>query len=173
MSNYQATTRNGEFTLAALARSAPNADFDSSNPPNDKSFPARVYNGPDVPADLPDDTPVIVSEIVEWEKEFRCFILDRSLLTYSIYLRNGELQSEAGFESTTEENSQLVAYVDKLLVDSRIQLLEATALDVGVISDRGWAIVEQNSAWGSGLYGCDADGVLSVLYRASGHRNFG
>lgn len=28
---------------------------------------------------------------------------------------------------------------------------------------RGWAVVEQNAAWGSGIYGCDPEEVLEVL----------
>jgi len=34
---------------------------------------------------------------------------------------------------------------------------------VGHIKDRGWAVVEANAAWGSGLYGCDPVKVLEVL----------
>ncbi|MEP0802688.1 hypothetical protein NDI37_21395 [Funiculus sociatus GB2-A5] len=36
-------------------------------------------------------------------------------------------------------------------------------MDVGVIQGRGWAVVEQNAAWGAGLYGCDPIEVLEVL----------
>ena len=46
-------------------------------PPNDKSFPAKVYRWRELPAEFPDDTAVLVAEVVEWEKEFRCFVLDR------------------------------------------------------------------------------------------------
>jgi hypothetical protein len=42
-------------------------------------------------------------------------------------------------------------------------------VDVGLIEDQGWAVVEQNAAWGAGIYGCNADAVLDVLYAASGH----
>ena len=31
---------------------------------------------------------------------------------------------------------------------------------------RGWAVIESNPAWGSGLYGCDLNQVLGVLQRA-------
>jgi hypothetical protein len=36
-------------------------------------------------------------------------------------------------------------------------------VDVGRVAGRGWAVVEANPAWGSGLYGCDAARVLPVL----------
>jgi hypothetical protein len=54
-------------------------------------------------------------------------------------------------------------YVQTILADSRIDLPRSAVLDVGVIRGRGWAVVEQNAAWGSGLYGCNPIEVLEVL----------
>ncbi|NOK81950.1 MAG: DUF4343 domain-containing protein [Chloroflexi bacterium AL-W] len=132
-------------------------------PPNDKSFTAQVYDAATLPTDYPDETPVLVAEPVVWEKEFRCFILDRQLRTSSIYLQHGELQRAEGFVSTVEEHSELQHFVGKLLNDPRVELPRASVLDVGVIKDRGWAVVEQNSPWGAGIYGCDPAEVLEVL----------
>jgi hypothetical protein len=60
-------------------------------PPNDKSFEARIYTGAELPQGFDEDSPVLVAEVVGWEKEFRCFVLDREPCALSIYLRNGEL----------------------------------------------------------------------------------
>jgi len=49
-----------------------------------------------------------------------------------------------------------------VLSDERVKLPQATAIDVCIICGRGWAVVEQNAAWGS-LYGCDRIQVLKVL----------
>ena len=132
-------------------------------PPNEKSFPAKVYRGRDLPAEFPDDTAVLVAEVVEWEKEFRCFALDRRLRTFSVYLRDGDLQRENDFAHTQQEEADLRAFVESLLADSQVELARSAVLDVGVIRGRGWAVVEQNAAWGSGLYGCDPVEVLEVL----------
>jgi hypothetical protein len=132
-------------------------------PPNDKSFPARVYSGRDLPADYADDTPVLVSEVVEWEKEFRCFLLDRHVRTFSVYLRDGRLQRENDFAHTGREEEELRNFIGPLLADGRVEFSRAAVLDVGVIPGRGWAVVEQNAAWGSGLYGCDPAEVLEVV----------
>lgn len=132
-------------------------------PPNDKSFPARVYQSEELPSDYPDEIPVLIAEIVEWEKEFRCFILNRSLKTFSIYLRDGELQRQNDFAHTEEEECEVREFIEILLSDERVEILEATVIDVGVIKGRGWAVVEQNAAWGAGLYGCDPIEVLEVL----------
>jgi hypothetical protein len=39
-------------------------------------------------------------------------------------------------------------------------------VDVGLIATRGWAVVELNPAWFSGLLGADPAAVLGVLERA-------
>lgn len=136
-------------------------------PPNDKSFPARVYTGPELPDGYPDETPVLISDIVKWEKEFRCFILNRTLKTFSVYLREGVLQRDNHFAHTPEEEEALLEFVGGILADERIDLPQAAVVDVGVICDRSWAVVEQNSAWGAGIYGCEPTQVLEVLKHAS------
>ncbi|AFY95902.1 ATP-grasp domain-containing protein [Chamaesiphon minutus] len=136
-------------------------------PPNDKSFPARVYTGAELPLEYDNDTPVLVAEVVAWEKEFRCFVLDRQIRAISVYLRNGELQRDRDFAAADAELAEVESFVDLVLADTRIELPRTAVLDVGVICDRGWAVVEQNAAWGAGLYGCDPVRVLEVLKYAA------
>lgn len=118
-----------------------------------------------MPLEYPDDMSVLVSDIVRWEAEFRCFILDRTLMTYSIYARQGELQNSDS--STQAEQAGLLLFIEQLLADSRVDLLQATVVDVGLIAGAGWAVVEQNAAWGAGIYGCDPEKVLKVIEHAS------
>ena len=136
-------------------------------PPNDKSFPAGVHRGVDLPTEYADDMPVLVSDVVTWEKEFRCFILDRRLVTFSIYSRFGELQRDADFASSPEEDRAVEAFVATLLADERVDLPRATVVDVGSMRGLGWGCVEQNAAWGAGIYGCDPAAVLGVLRHAA------
>ncbi|XAL98927.1 ATP-grasp domain-containing protein [Phycisphaeraceae bacterium D3-23] len=133
-------------------------------PPNDKSFPAKVYaTGNDLPDDFDDDTPVLVSDIVHWETEFRCFVLDGKPQAISIYLRDGELQREHNFAATPSELAQATEYIKQVIADPNVSIGKTAVLDVGTIRDRGWAVIEQNAAWGAGIYGCDPVRVLSVL----------
>ncbi len=124
-------------------------------PPNDKSFAARVYLGSDLPADFDPDMPVLVQEVVHFLSEFRCFVLDRRVAARSHY--SGEHDDEG-----------LEGFVQTLLADPRVALPKATVVDVGRIENRGWAVIEQNAAWGAGIYECDALDVLPVLRAASG-----
>ena len=91
--------RKRSVVVATLGEARKLSEAAFIKPPNDKSFPAKVYRGAELPVDFPDDAPVLISEVVAWEKEFRCYILDRQLRTFSIYLRDGALQRESGFES--------------------------------------------------------------------------
>ena len=65
------------------------------------------------------------------------------------------------------DDAELRAFVERILADVRVPLPRAVVMDVGVIRGRGWAVVELNAAWGSGIYGCDPTEVLKVLQCAS------
>jgi hypothetical protein len=158
--------RRREIRLATLGEARSLAAPAFVKPPNDKSFPAAVYAGGDLPRDYDDAMTVLVSEIVAWEREYRCFVLDRRLMTFSIYSRHGEPQQDAGFRSDAAEDDAMRAFVDVVLADPRVDLPRAAVLDVGVIAGRGWACVEQNAAWGAGIYGCDPRSVLEVIRHA-------
>jgi hypothetical protein len=159
--------RRRDIELMTLSEARGIADPAFVKPPNDKSFPAAVHTWATLPSEYPDDMPVLVSEIVEWEKEFRCFVLNREARTHSVYLRDGELQRENEFRSSESEDIEVIAYIQSILADDRVELPRTAVLDVGVIKGKGWAVIEQNSAWGSGIYGCDPTEVLEVLRYAS------
>lgn len=153
------------LTTLASARTIKQPMF--MKPPNDKSFPAGIYTGGDLPLEFDEAAPVLVSEVISWEKEFRCFVLDRQVRTMSIYLRNGILQREFDFTAEEVELDDARAFAERLLLDHRVTLPRAAVIDVGVIQDRGWAVVEQNAAWGSGIYGCNPSEVLEVIRYAN------
>lgn len=142
-------------------------------PALDKCFPAGVYaSGAALPATiemLPETTPILLAEPVQWEVEFRCFVLERALAAMSPYLRAGALvEAEDGsWPASPEETAQAEAYIRAVLADLNVPLPPAVVVDIGRIAGRGWAIIEANAAWGSGLYGCDPERVLAVLRRAT------
>jgi hypothetical protein len=136
-------------------------------PAYDKSFDARVYEvGAELPTGeaFPDAMPVLVAEPVSWLVEFRCFIIDRSVATFSLYLRNGQL--DESWAASSDETDQATAFLDRLLNDSAVDLAPAFVMDIGKIEGRDWAVVEANPAWASGIYGCDPARVLPVIQHA-------
>jgi hypothetical protein len=163
------TRRIVHFTTLAESRALTSPAF--VKPAEDKCFPAGVYeSGHGLPSEdvLPGTTPVLAAGPVDWQVEFRCFALDGEVLTLSPYWRGGRLAraEDGSWEGAEEEHEEAKQFATAVLRDPRASLPPAVVLDVGVIRNEGWAVVEANAAWGSGIYGCDPDLVLRVVQRA-------
>ncbi len=162
--------RKVDFTTLGEARERPGPAF--MKPADDKCFPARVYSsGAELPWDssvLPDDTPVLISEPVQWTVEYRCFVLDRKVETYSPYAREGGTAevSDGSWPTEPSERDHALKFAQQLLTDPTVEVPPAFVMDVGEIRGRGWAVIEANPAWGAGIYGCDPKAVLRVISRA-------
>ncbi|MDI1475016.1 ATP-grasp domain-containing protein [Polyangium sp. y55x31] len=141
-------------------------------PTDEKCFPARVYaNGAALDPDpvLPPDLPVLVSEPVVFEVEFRFFVREREVAALSPYIRSGELarNTDGEWEADRAEVEAASASIQAMLEDADVELPPAVVVDVGRMAGRGWGVVEANPAWASGLCGCDPARVLPVLRRAT------
>ena len=139
-------------------------------PTDEKFFPARVYPAGALREHTSVDSsaPALVAEPVEFEVEFRAFVLERSIATMSPYIRGGDLARRDGeWFAEDAEWEGAKACLEALLTDTAVDLPPAVVVDVGLIRGRGWAVVEANPAWGSGLCGCDPVPILQVLKRAS------
>jgi len=158
-------------TTIGEARQAKTPQF-VKNSDGMKAFEAQVYQtGSDLPSEefYPEDYGVLVSEPVTWQSEYRCFIQERTLLTLSVYMRDGELAKSSGgaWLHDAEEMTQAKAFCQTILDDLTMPLPPACVVDVGYIQNRGWAVIETNPAYGSGIYGCDPSAVLAVVNRAT------
>ncbi|MEU8515297.1 ATP-grasp domain-containing protein [Kitasatospora sp. NPDC048722] len=158
------TGRRVSCTTLAEARKLRGPAF--VKPPADKVFAARVYEdgaalpGPGV---LDGDTPVQVSEVVRFRREYRLFVLDGTVRAASRYAVDGELSvAPLGADA-----GEVLAFAADVLAAGGPALPSAAVVDVGP-TDGGWAVVEANAAWASGGYAADPDGVLDVVLRAAG-----
>lgn len=162
------TKRSVRLTTLGEARLAAGPIF--AKPADDKCFTAAVYqSGASITASqlLPANIPVLISDIVQFESEYRFFICDRKIATSCEYFRSGELLSESSqVGMSCGETLEAVDFVDLLLADHTVELPPALVIDVGRISGLGWAVIEANPAFGSGLYRCDPKAVLPVLSRS-------
>jgi hypothetical protein len=140
-------------------------------PACDKVFPAGIYEeGWHVPLKYIDKgCPCLVSEVVSFEQEVRCYVLDRQIVTAGTYLTNDAI-SDASAQGAHIGAQQWLNY---LLADESIEIPSAVVIDVGFIEGVGWAVIEANSAYNSGIYmrgeGISADPkkLLPLLQRAS------
>jgi protein-tyrosine phosphatase len=139
--------------------------------PLDKCFDAGTYASPrDIraPKGIDPETPVLVAYPVEWLAEFRCFVCEGRVVALSPYISFGRpvwRAWEQGGEKAVPSKDAL-AVCGRLLQIKSPALPPAFVVDVGLVEGRGWAIVEFNPAWCSGLLGADPAAVLSVLKRS-------
>ncbi|GAA1528267.1 hypothetical protein GCM10009730_41850 [Streptomyces albidochromogenes] len=137
---YELTGRGIEFTTVARARALRRPAF--VKPPNDKSFPARVYpdgSGLPGPDAMDDDTPVLVGDVVAFTAEYRLFVRDGAVLTGSRYAVRGVLDVVPLEED--ERRDEVVDFAALVLAPGVPPLPSAVVLDVGAVDGR-WAVVE-------------------------------
>jgi hypothetical protein len=158
--------RDVRLTTLADARSIQSRCF--IKPADEKGLDAKIYQsgaelpGPDL---FPDALPVLVQEVVTWRSEFRCFVLDSKVLTVAPYfLKNQIAQDDDGnWITETPEVTEAIQFANAALADPCIKPPHAFVLDVGLTQDRGWAVIEANAAFSSGIYGCDPVQALEVI----------
>jgi len=142
-------------------------------PADDKVFQCGVYTPgtlitPDV---IPDDTPTLVSEVVEFDLEYRTFVDGKRVRTWSNYIFYDHIADHRFWDMVPlGEERYPQDFVDSFLFDSNVHdwgtVTVPSVIDVGRIKGKGWAIIETNQAWASGLYGCGPMQVLKVLEQA-------
>ncbi len=100
-------------------------------------------------------------------------VLERRVVTFSPYIRAGRYAKDKNecWPYTETEASEMLAFCEALLADDAVPLPPVFTLDVGIIDDRGWAVVEFNPVWCSGLLGCDHSKMLPVFRRACQRRD--
>lgn len=130
-------------------------------PADDKCFDAKIYDvGEFNPSELiSDEYPVLVSDIVKFTHEFRCFVRNSEVVTGSCYIWENKIVSEKQYTNYPKLNfdsyfDDPVDLLDELVAAREIES-ENAVIDIGLIDGRDWAVIETNPAWASGLYGCD------------------
>lgn len=132
-------------------------------PSNDKVFSAGVYErGSDVPTRYVDpECPCYVSEVVAFDVEYRCHVLDGVIVRMEFYRMVGVEEHEVLTEA--------VPFAESVLAGHSHELPSSVVLDVGRVEGRGWAVVEVNQVHASGIYGDgDVTPVLQTILRSAG-----
>lgn len=155
--------RNVQFMSLGEAKKIKETKF--IKPADDKCFDAKVYEaGSFSPNEIiSDDYPVLVSDVVKFTHEYRCFIKGTKCVTWSCYVYGEEVANpknwhkHCGYESPDK-------FVNRVL--SKMNCKPATVnsvIDIGPIEGATWAVIETNPIWASGIYGCDPIQVLLAM----------
>ncbi len=138
-------------------------------PADDKVFPAAVYSPGQLltPEDVPDSTPTLVSEVVQFDLEYRCFVNEGIVYTWSNYVCYENLADPRYWKMVPADTIMLPhELVNDLLIRHPELKTTPSVIDVGRIPGKGYAIIETNPAWASGLYGCEPDLALLIMQLA-------
>lgn len=133
-----------------------------------KAFPAQVYDDTsltEATRALHPDSLVHVGEPVTWTHEFRCFVANQSIQTVNPYVYDGQIVASRDSPAAVPQSEldQVQAFAGRVLTHPGVETPPAFVLDVGLIAGRGWAVVECNECWASGIYDCDPARVLETL----------
>jgi hypothetical protein len=166
------THRKIDFMTLAEAKKITSRKF--IKPADDKCFDAKVYEpGEFQPhSAIEDNYPVLVSDIVSWDAEYRCFVgKDESRLvvtSWSNYLFHGQINDSKMHKMLPGNLIHIRTFMEDVLWECFKLDIETvpSVIDVGLIPGKGWAVVETNPAWASGLYGCDPVEALKVMEQA-------
>lgn len=137
-------------------------------PADQKLFPVGVYaHGAEIPSfNLlnPDDT-ILISEPVNFTREYRFFVLNQEIKTGSIYLLDEQVPNvPVGYAGEGDELwAQALAFAGRVCTEAPVNFPLSFALDVGQLDSGDWAVIELNPTWASGIYGCDPHAVLECL----------
>lgn len=163
---YGLTRRRIELTTLAKAWELRRPAF--VKPPSDKSVPAAVYaDGSCLPRDgdrIGPDTAVLVSDVVSFTAEYRLFVLDGEVVTGSRYAVFGRLDP-------APLPPEALAFAARVLAGAARTLPSAVTVDIGLLDDGQWAVVEANMPWFSHSYASDVGAVLDTILRATGPRD--
>jgi hypothetical protein len=167
------TKRQVDFMTLDEARKITERKF--IKPADDKCFDAKIYEPREFQPheSIPKEYPVLVSDIVKWNMEYRTFVgkgkSHHFPFAWSNYMFHGQVNEPKLHRMIPGDEMHIDFFMrDLLWACFKNDLIGPCVIDVGIIPGKGWAVIETNPAWASGLYGCDALGALQVMEQACG-----
>ncbi len=132
-----------------------------------KFFPAGVYENVQQIQGfnaIDSNIEVFVSDVVHFTIEVRCFVMDRKVQTWSTYVYNDQIQLKD--QMSPKEENMMLQFTNDFLSDASIKIPDAVVIDVGFIPEKGWALIEVNPVWSSGVYACNPKKVIETIVRS-------
>ena len=136
-----------------------------------KIFKARVCEGGlTFPTTVLNDHPVLISDFMNFTSEYKCFVKDKKVVSICCYKWLNEFNTSAHYG---KNNKEVVAFVNKLLADKRVECVSATVINVGKygkLEDNGGglAVIDSEPAYMSEIYGCEISASLDTIMSSCG-----
>lgn len=120
-------------------------------------------------AGLPDSSELLVADgYLACDSEYRTFTVGRRVVAFSPYLVEGESWSRQLTSHRASFHEEAAAFVTSVLQQlPESDVPPSCVLDVARLPDGTFALLEVNTSWGAGLYGCDPRGVLQSILAAN------
>lgn len=139
-------------------------------PTRGKLFPMGVFHdGRGLPGskNLGDPTPVLVCQVIDWEWQYRFFVADGKIATYSPVREGREpaMDSAGQWKFHPKRDREVKERVKALVQEAGPSLPAAFVVDFGLFDEK-WAVTEIFSPCDCFLYGCSENEALCVLHRA-------
>lgn len=119
-------------------------------------------------AALPEAVTLLVADSwLNCESEYRTFCVGREVLTASPYRIEDEGWSAELFLHRASWHDRAAEFASEVLAAlPEDDVPPACVLDIARLSDTSFAVLETNTVWATGLYGCDPDAVLKAVLAA-------
>lgn len=138
-------------------------------------LPARAYgtasgfHGTAETAGLLPGSHVVLSEVVEFTAEYRCFIAPGTdgaptVAAASAYLVDGQTWDAWENSQDAPDPTEAARFAQQVV--ATVDGPPGYVLDVGRLADGTWAVVEANASWSSNPYHCDPAGVVASILAA-------
>lgn len=120
-------------------------------------------------ARLPAETVLLLADdYLDCDSEYRTFTVGREVHAVSPYLVEGESWSHQLVQHRASFHAQAAAFVDEVLAGlTDDEVPPGAVLDVARLPTGQFCLLEANTSWGAGLYGCDPSGVLRSVLAAN------
>lgn len=133
-------------------------EFEDSSIPN-----LECKNGSEIPSQVNDELNVLASDPIEWDSKYRCFIRNGTVTTSCCYFMNNKFNDPANYKKVdlAYDFYNPAAFVDT--ISDNVKMPTSIVMDVGIIKNKGWAVISTPSIYDCDIFGCDPDMVLKTL----------
>jgi hypothetical protein len=134
----------------------------------------RVFQPGKFPEYIPNEAPVLVSDVLQHTSKYRCFVKDRKVIAGSCYwlktrqMETAKQSAEIGLAKNYHNNyDDVVMFVDTMLQDDRVPCVAACVIDVMRFDKDKYAVIDSSPAYTTEPYGCELVAVLDAVKTSS------